>query len=196
MSDDDSEEFLGDLQDEVESRTNGDASSTTDDDRHESPSPSEADIPDEEPTTEGATPEESGSYDGPLGGLRRDVESRKRDDQQSKAGREPGIGGDDGPEADHFVEQNVDEVDTDELWADLLFEDEEPPTGSFEAADDLGDEPGTVVSKSLCHRCQYFGDPPQLHCTHEGTTIHELLDMGHYRVTDCPMVDENVEEQS
>ncbi|MFB6133151.1 MAG: hypothetical protein ABEJ44_07095 [Halanaeroarchaeum sp.] len=187
MSDDDSEEPLGDLREEVDSRTGREDSGPSGDGSDHTPPEAAPDEPAEEKGGD-ASPEE----EGPLGDLRRDVESRKAEGE-SPSDR-PGTGNGSQP-GDPFVEQDVDDVDTDELWADLLFEDEEPPTGSFEAADET-DAPGTVVSKSLCHRCQYFGDPPQLHCTHEGTTIHELVDMDHYRVTDCPMVDEDVEEQS
>lgn len=188
MSDDDPEEPLGDLRDEVESRTGRGDAAPSGDGSDETPPESDRDVQAEETAADA-----SAADDGPLGDLRRDVESRKGEGG-SRTGQ-PGT--DDGTEADHFAEMDVDDVDTEEIWADLLFEDDEPPEGAFEAADvDLEDRPGTVVSKSLCHRCRYFGDPPELHCTHEGTTIHELVDMDHYRVTDCPMVDEDVEEQS
>lgn len=203
MSDDESEEPLGDLRDEVESRTGSEETAPKEDtdsdtareapreEREEASGEGEGDV--DEVSSDG----ESATDDGPLGGLRRDIESRKGGDPTSKTGETSGTTGDVGTDDEHFAEMDVGDVDTEEVWADLLFEDEETPTGAFEAAEVEGeDRPGTVVSKSLCHRCQYFGDPPALHCTHEGTTIHELVDMDHYRVTECPMVDPDVEEQS
>ena len=88
-----------------------------------------------------------------------------------------------------FHEERVEEVDSESVWADLLMGSGETdaifdPT-SVEA--ELGRE-FQVVPKTLCHRCEFFGDPPTLHCTHEGTTIHETVDMDHYRVSECPMV--------
>lgn len=50
------------------------------------------------------------------------------------------------------------------------------------------------VPTTLCHRCRYFGDLPELHCTHEGTTIHETDDMNHYRVSKSPMVGDDPEK--
>ena len=121
-----------------------------------------------------------GGDEGPLGDLRRDVESRTGERKATDA-------------REYFAEMDVEDVDTDEVWADLLFEDGEPTEGQFPASgtDEKG---GQVVTQGLCHRCEYFGDPPQLHCTHEGTDIRELVDMSHYRVTNCPMVDQDVEE--
>lgn len=88
-----------------------------------------------------------------------------------------------------FHEERVQEVEPEAVWADLLM-----GSGDTEAIFDptaveaeLGRE-YQVVPKTLCHRCEYFGDPPTLHCTHEGTTIHETVDMDHYRVSECPMV--------
>lgn len=122
---------------------------------------------------------------GPLGDLRREVESRAGSDGE-------------GPETNNdalFTEMGVDDVDSEAVWADLLLEDG-PTEGSFPpTATEQGDD-GTyqVVTKRLCHRCEFFGDPPTLSCTHEGTAIHELVDMDHYRVSDCPMVDTEADD--
>lgn len=114
-----------------------------------------------------------GGKDEPLGDLRRSIESR------AEAAAEH-------DDSEPFTLVDVGDVDTEALWADLLFEDEpatEEESGSTGAADEGRSQ---LVNKRLCHRCRYFGDPPTLACEHEGTTIHELVDMGHYRVSGCP----------
>lgn len=109
--------------------------------------------------------------EGPLEDLRREIESRTEAEASTQS---PG---------DLFTREPVETVDTDAVWDDLLAHDDGPV--EREAA---GDEEH-VVSKRLCHRCRYFGDPPDLHCTHDGTTIEAVVDMDHYRVSSCPMVD-------
>ena len=125
------------------------------------------------------------SDDEPLGDLRREVESRDDDEKRASV---PG---------DLFTEMAVDEVDSEAVWTELLLEDG-PEEGSFPVAERTEGDDGTyqVVPKRLCHRCEHFGDPPTLHCTHEGTTIHELADMDHYRVTACPMVDPDADDDT
>ena len=50
---------------------------------------------------------------------------------------------------------------------------------------------GLVVPKSsYCERCEYFSDPPEVSCTHQGTEIHELPDRRNLLVSDCPIVAE------
>lgn len=139
----------------------------------------------EERSRGGADPENAGDEDrsgrtstgqaGPLDELRSEVDERRdRTDVTD----------------DHFAEMDVEDVDEEAVWADLLLEDG-PREGSFPptATEEGNGGPTHVVTKQLCHRCEYFGDPPTLHCTHEGTEILELVDMDHYRVRDCPMVD-------
>lgn len=88
-----------------------------------------------------------------------------------------------------FYREAVDDVESEAVWADLLMG-EGDTTKSFEptAIEEIEGRDFQVVPTTLCHRCEFFGDPPKLHCTHEGTTIHETVDMDHYRVSDCPMV--------
>lgn len=190
MSDDASDEPLEDLVREVESRT-GDGNggrSNGDDEPHtgtdERPPETETDPGDPAAERDEAT-------DGPLGDLRRTIDSRTGTEgttSQDDGGRDSASKG--AVDEGHFAEMEVEDVDADEVWADLLFDDGGPTEGAFPAAepDEVNEEPGQVVTKRLCHRCEYFGDPPTLHCTHEGTTIEELVGMDHYRVTDCPMV--------
>lgn len=92
-------------------------------------------------------------------------------------------------EEDLFHREAVDDVEAEAVWADLLMG-EGDTTEAFEptALEEIDGRDFQVVPTTLCHRCEFFGDPPTLHCTHEGTTIHETVDMDHYRVSDCPMV--------
>ncbi|MFB6086739.1 MAG: hypothetical protein ABEJ84_08070 [Halodesulfurarchaeum sp.] len=130
--------------------------------------------------TEGDDSTETGDPDSaPLSGLRDAVDRRARDDPDRER---------DAAE-DAFMEETVEPVDTDGVWADLLMEDTDPE-GQFEATEtEAGPEGRTqVISKRICERCRYLQSPPILECTHEGTTIHELVDVDHVRVSACPMV--------
>lgn len=91
-----------------------------------------------------------------------------------------------------FHEERVEEVESEAVWAELLMDSGETE-GLFDptAIEAGSDRTYQIVPTSLCHRCEFFGDPPTLHCTHEGTTIHETVDMDHYRVSDCPMVEDD-----
>lgn len=181
----DEEEPLGDLRNEIDGRA--DAAET---DRSEPAA--EEETPTGRDADTGEPGDDADESDGPLGDLRRKVESRS--DASGKAFTDSETDAATGEE--HFAEMDVGDVDTDEVWADLLVDDDAPMEGSVPAAEfevDSG-KPGTVVTKRLCHRCQYFGDPPTLYCTHDGTSIEGLVDMNHYRVLDCPMVE--TEEES
>lgn len=94
-----------------------------------------------------------------------------------------------GGQRDAFFQENVDSVDSDEIWADLLMEDG-IAEGLFdpEATEWGRDGKTQIISKRICEQCRYVTEPPELSCTHEGTTIHELVDVDHVRVSDCPMV--------
>lgn len=93
--------------------------------------------------------------------------------------------------ADRFLEKRVQEVDSEAIWADLLMESGDAE-GALEPLNVEDDGEYQLVSKRLCHRCEYFGDPPKLHCTHDGTTIHQVVDTEQFRVSNCPMIDRTV----
>ncbi|MDZ7850357.1 MAG: hypothetical protein U5K70_05945 [Halodesulfurarchaeum sp.] len=146
----------------------------------ENEEPADGDMTEEVTAADDATHEATDEADSvPLSGLRDEVDRRARDDPE----REEAV-------ADEaFMEETVEPVDSEGVWADLLMEDDNPE-GHFEAAEtEAGAEgPTQVISKRICERCRYLEAPPELKCTHQGTTIHELVDMGHVRVSDCPMV--------
>jgi hypothetical protein len=91
-----------------------------------------------------------------------------------------------------FHREAVDEVEAEAVWAELLMG-EGDTSQAFEptGVETIGERDVQIVPTTLCHRCEYFGEPPELHCTHEGTTIHETVDMDHYRVSHCPMVEDS-----
>lgn len=136
----------------------------------------DADADDTPRDQESASPD---SDDAPLSGLRADIEERRRRRASST------------PDVDEVFEEASSEpvIDGEQVWKDLL-EDSSEEAGVLAFGDPVEDEPEdvTVIPNSVCHSCTYFGDPPELHCTHEGTSIRKMVDMDHYEVVDCPIV--------
>ena len=94
--------------------------------------------------------------------------------------------------ADGFTVEEVSELDREELWADLRGEAEgRDASESPPSADAASDRAVRTIRKRTCHGCQFFGEPPDLHCTHDGTAIVEMVDTEQFRVADCPMVDDD-----
>lgn len=130
---------------------------------------------DEEPGgTEDGSPEqdEETAKDAPMADLARRVSE----------GQEP-------PDLDEeFEEVHTPEIDADDVWADLEegTDDEPVTTGQRVDAAIAGDV--RVIPKRTCHTCPYFGAPPELHCTHEGTEIRSVVSPDEFEVVDCPMV--------
>ncbi|MFD1686679.1 hypothetical protein [Halobellus litoreus] len=157
--------------------------------------------------TEDAEPSDRPSADrdgdSPLSELAQRVSDSRRE-RASEAGDE--VSADDGEvsagDADPFEEMSVSEIDEETLWESLGEDADQEPELSVGA--DPVDEPETtgtartspeprehVVSKeSYCQKCPHLGDPPELQCTHDGTEIVEVVDSEHFRVRECPMVDE------
>jgi hypothetical protein len=78
----------------------------------------------------------------------------------------------------------VGDVEVEEVWAELGSDD---LTGESDADAESGPEV-RVQDKHVCHGCEYFSTPPEMHCEHEGTEIREVADTEHYEVLDCPMI--------
>ncbi|WP_231185188.1 hypothetical protein [Haladaptatus sp. DYF46] len=128
---------------------------------------------DRSPNPEGA--------DEPLSGLVSDIEERRN----RKSERVD----------DAFEEVDVGDVDTDELWDDLLNEDGGELVVSVPREAGWDDRDVRTIPKTTCHGCPHVGNPPDLRCTHEGTDILSMPDVEHFRVADCPMVaDEDVDD--
>ncbi|QDX40616.1 hypothetical protein [Salarchaeum sp. JOR-1] len=94
----------------------------------------------------------------------------------------------DGEFDDLFSEVDVGELDGEQAWRDLLAEAEGEPLAIGQQVESEEDRDVRVIENRTCHNCQYFGEPPELHCTHEGTEIRRVVDTDHYEVVDCPMV--------
>ncbi|MFB6146578.1 MAG: hypothetical protein ABEJ08_02715 [Halobacteriaceae archaeon] len=87
-------------------------------------------------------------------------------------------------------ETETEAVDPEAVWAELESEEGEPVFVADEDSESAG-PPGSDVREipnRICHSCRFFGEPPDLHCTHDGTEIREAVDFDHYEVVDCPMV--------
>jgi hypothetical protein len=90
----------------------------------------------------------------------------------------------------HFQQVDVTSVDPDEVWK--RFTGEAEPAGS--AAEPREEVEEVVVSKhEFCEGCPHFTAPPDIECTHEGTSILEFLDPDEVRVKNCPIVRERRE---
>lgn len=91
-----------------------------------------------------------------------------------------------------FERMDVDDLDLDAVWEDL---------SAAAAQGSVTERDGSVyaeVSKHrFCEQCEFFSEPPDATCTHDGTQIVEFLDMETVRVLDCPVVEERraLEEQ-
>ncbi len=78
-------------------------------------------------------------------------------------------------------------------------EDSTPEAGEADLPDEAegrteAEAPGVVVPKSsYCEACPHFADPPTVACTNEGTEIAELVGRDHFRVVNCPVVEERAE---
>ena len=84
-----------------------------------------------------------------------------------------------------FAEMDVEQIDPETVWQELTSAQSRGSVG------DVQDRTYAEVSKhSYCEQCEHFSEPPEIHCTHEGTEIVEFLDMETVRVVDCPVVTE------
>ena len=122
----------------------------------------------------------------PLGALAERVRARREDEAVSA-------------EESPFESMDVSEIDSEAVWEELFGDEEtESHIGVGGAAERVDGAAGTaeyVVEKAtFCKRCPFLGDPPELHCTNDGTEILEVVDTEHFRVRECPMVDEEPDE--
>jgi hypothetical protein len=89
---------------------------------------------------------------------------------------------------EEFEEVETPEIDADEVWADLEEGTDDEPVTTGERVDAAISGDVRVIPKRTCHTCPYFGAPPELHCTHEGTEIRSVVSPDEFEVVDCPMV--------
>lgn len=105
-------------------------------------------------------------------------------------GPQPRTRDDDGTSSDDpfdsFESVDVDEVDPDEVWANL--------SSLEDATEEFDGRVYYEVSKHrFCERCEYFSGPPEASCTFEGADIVEFVDMETVRLVNCPVVAEQEE---
>ncbi len=113
-----------------------------------------------------AEPRDGGTE--PLGDL---AERLNREDQEALETGE-----------DVFEEVDTGAIDVEDVWEQL-------ESGPGPEGETLGEgEDVRRIERSVCHGCPHFGDPPELHCTHDGTTIREMPDSQHFVVVECPVV--------
>jgi hypothetical protein len=104
---------------------------------------------------------------------------------------------------DFFTEVDVEDVDEEDVWAEITDGAADDgtdleTTGEVEAAfEELEADAATadsdaaeaVVEKAgYCRQCPYFSEPPDVTCENEGTEIVELVDTERFRVRNCPVV--------
>jgi len=63
----------------------------------------------------------------------------------------------------------------------------DPLGGTSREASAEHDE-AVVDKRQYCQQCPYFSEPPEVACSHDGTTIVEVLMDGQFRVRGCPVV--------
>jgi len=111
-------------------------------------------------------------------------------------GEPTGIGTDPGERAgdpfesmeDVFEQREIAEIDPDVVWEELT------AVKARGSVTETGERTYAEVSKhSYCEHCEWFTEPPEVRCTHEGTEILEFLDMETVRLVDCPVVAERRE---
>lgn len=122
------------------------------------------------------------SADSPLAELRQRMESRG--DQPLT----PEVGNEEPDVEEPFDEMDSETLEADDVWAQLEQGSESEPVTTGQSVDT--DVSGDVrqIPKRTCHNCRYFGEPPDLHCNHEGTEIREVVGPDTFEVVDCPMV--------
>jgi hypothetical protein len=134
------------------------------------------------PVSDAETGETDRTREAPLADLAADVRERRERSPES--------------DSDFFETVDVDEIDPETVWEELESTDrseatvESSPSRRAPSDVDAASAEAVVPKRSYCERCPHFATPPEVACAHEGTAIVELVDADHFRVTDCPMVDD------
>lgn len=122
------------------------------------------------------------------------------DDPFSEFDLDDGTGGADAPEDALFTEVETDEMDDEDVWAELegsaTAGGSEPDTGpELDAGsaplegEDAPTSGETVVRKrAYCEQCEYFSEPPNVACGFPDGEIVELVDTERFKVRNCPVV--------
>lgn len=132
---------------------------------------------------------------------RSEAASRSSDDPSTLREEDAAVAQDPGEslEDDELFEPiDTDRVDEEAVWERLVSDPAESndfgrveSEATPEATPDPTEAVETEVDKrSFCQRCEYFAEPPEVACDHDGTSIVEVVDRHHFRVLNCPMVEQ------
>jgi hypothetical protein len=102
-----------------------------------------------------------------------------------------------------FEEVDVGDVDAEEVWDAVVEEDAAPEelldegeAAQLGAVQTGAPDEHVINKRQYCQSCEYFDEPPDVGCTHEGTRILEMPENDCFRVRDCPKVGESTGELS
>lgn len=88
-----------------------------------------------------------------------------------------------------FTEEGSEPIDFEAVWQSI--ESEWSAGGVSEETKDA-DREHVVPKRWFCEQCEYFSEPPEVHCSHDGTTILEFIGTEDVRVRSCPVVAERI----
>ena len=119
----------------------------------------------------------------------------------SAAGDAPDSGGpdpfdelgpaDSGDLDDAFEQMDVGGAAEEDIWESLDADAEvADAAGGGASAPGEGDAEHVVSKRTYCQQCPHFTPPPEVACTHEGTSIVEAVGFDEFRVRNCPMISE------
>jgi hypothetical protein len=94
------------------------------------------------------------------------------------------------PLDDAFEQMDVGGPAEEDVWESL---DADAETDAFDGSASVpgeGDAEHVVSKRTYCQQCPHFTSPPEVACTHEGTTIVEAVGFDEFRVRNCPMISE------
>ena len=106
------------------------------------------------------------------------------DDPGRDTGSDDSFGAD-GRTGDPFEEVDVGELDPDEVWESIA---DAEKRGSVSQRPERAT--ADVSKHRYCEQCEFFSDPPDVACSHDGTEILEFRDQETVRVVGCPVVAE------
>jgi len=95
---------------------------------------------------------------------------------------------------DAFERMDVGGAAEEDVWESL--DADAGVAGAAAAAGEAMSAPGetdtehVVPKRTYCQQCPHFTPPPEVACTHEGTSIVEAVGFDEFRVRNCPMISE------
>lgn len=143
---------------------------------------------------EGGDPDSEAAADAdgaPLDDLAREVRARR--EKQATEDFDAEASSDDAPlDDDLFEPVDVDQIDEDAVWEAFTQGemDSEAEVGLGSTVETAAPDEHVVSKREFCQRCPHFTAPPDVACTHEGTTIVEVVDTDDFRVRNCPIVED------